>query len=86
MLRRFSSQMSSTGSVRHYVQLQSESYCKHLSEKIVRKSPASAFYNHPCWVMSREKMLNTIWVDQGIFLTSVKFLVPFFAIATFFKA
>ncbi len=69
-----------------YVQLQSETYCPHLSDKIVRKAPAEAYYPHPCWVMSREKMLNTVWVDQGIFKTSVNVLLPFFAVAMFFKA
>ena len=88
MLRRVMNSSSAATSVqrRLYVQLQSETYCERLSDKIVRGAPAENYYAHPCWVMSREKMLNTIWVDQGIFKQSVNLLVPFFAVALFFKA
>eukprot|EP00331_Platyophrya_macrostoma_P013237 CAMPEP_0176431688 /NCGR_PEP_ID=MMETSP0127-20121128/14950_1 /TAXON_ID=938130 /ORGANISM="Platyophrya macrostoma, Strain WH" /LENGTH=36 /DNA_ID= /DNA_START= /DNA_END= /DNA_ORIENTATION= len=36
--------------------------------------------------MAREKMLNKIWVDIGIFKYSFNALLPFFTVAYFVKA
>lgn len=71
---------------RRAVSLQSEKPCATLADKIVRGTPNSVFYAHPSYVMSREKMLYTIWVDIGIFHTCAYAMIPFFAVAYFFKA
>ncbi|KAG5478025.1 hypothetical protein LSCM4_05423 [Leishmania orientalis] len=66
--------------------LQSEKPCASLADKIVRGPPKSVYYTHPSYVMSRDKMLHTIWVDIGIFHTCAYVMFPFFFIAYFFKA
>ncbi|CAJ1026783.1 hypothetical protein Q4I32_004351 [Leishmania shawi] len=66
--------------------LQSETPCARLADKIVRGPLKSVYYTHPSYVMSRDKMLHTIWVDLGIFHTCAYVLFPFFFIANFFKA
>lgn len=71
---------------RTYAQLQSHVENAKLSDKIVRGPVAQTFFKHPTFVMSREKMLSTIWVDIGVFKYSVNVLVPFFAVALFVKA
>jgi hypothetical protein len=71
---------------RAYVELQSHVQNAKLSDKIVRGPIAKTFYKHPTFVMSREKMLSTIWVDIGVFKYSVNVLVPFFSLAYFVKA
>ncbi|EPY37089.1 hypothetical protein STCU_00208 [Strigomonas culicis] len=71
---------------RRFVSLQSEKPCATLADKIVRGEKKTVFYNHPSYVMAREKMLYTIWVDIGVFATCSYIFIPFFAIAYFFKA
>lgn len=71
---------------RCYSQLQSHVENAKLSDKIVRGPMAQVFYKHPTYIMSREKLLNTIWMDIGVFKYSVNVLVPFFAVAYFVKA
>lgn len=68
------------------VSLQSEKPCATLADKILRRGKPSIFYTHPSYVMAREKMLYTIWVDNGIFAVSSVFFIPYFAVAYFFKA
>ncbi|KAG5477786.1 hypothetical protein LSCM1_05085 [Leishmania martiniquensis] len=68
------------------VSLQSEKPCASLADKIVRGPRKSVYYTHPSYVMSRDKMLHTIWVDIGIFHTCAYALFPYFFIAYFFKA
>lgn len=71
---------------RRAASLQSEKPCASLADKIVRGPQKSVFYTHPSYVMSRDKMLHTLWVDIGIFHTCAYVLFPFFFIAYFFKA
>ncbi|KAG5503475.1 hypothetical protein JKF63_05614 [Porcisia hertigi] len=71
---------------RRAASLQSERPCSSLADKIVRGPPKTVYYKHPSYVMSRDKMLHTIWVDIGIFHTCAYVLFPFFFIAYFFKA
>ncbi|GET88975.1 hypothetical protein, conserved [Leishmania tarentolae] len=71
---------------RRAASLQSEKPCASLADKIVRGPPKSVYYTHPRYVMSRDKMLHTIWVDIGIFQTCAYALFPFFSAAYFFKA
>ncbi|CCW62596.1 unnamed protein product [Phytomonas sp. EM1] len=66
--------------------LQSEKPCAILADKIVRGEHKSVFYTHPSYVMTREKMYYTIWVDIGIFSLSFYALMSYFALAYFFKA
>ncbi|KPI83525.1 hypothetical protein ABL78_7441 [Leptomonas seymouri] len=71
---------------RRAASLQSEKPCASLADKIVRGKMKTTFYTHPSYVMSRDKMLDTIWVDIGVFHTCAYVLFPFFIIAYFFKA
>ncbi|CAD2219854.1 hypothetical protein AGDE_00992 [Angomonas deanei] len=66
--------------------LQSEKPYASLADKIVRGELKKTFYSHPSYVMSREKMLYTIWVDIGVFTTCAYIIFPFFIVAYFFKA
>ncbi|CCW65969.1 unnamed protein product [Phytomonas sp. Hart1] len=66
--------------------LQSEKPCAILADKIVRGTMQNTFYNHPSYVMAREKMYYTIWVDIGIFSISFYALISYFTLAYFFKA
>ncbi|EAN92658.1 succinate dehydrogenase subunit [Trypanosoma cruzi] len=88
MLRSYGKRFSAYGhmQVRHFTSLQVEKPCATLAEKIVRGKECTVFYRHPVYVMSREKMLNTIWIDCGIFSLSWKALLPYFVLACFFKA
>nr|CCC50042.1 conserved hypothetical protein [Trypanosoma vivax Y486] len=69
-----------------FVSLQVEKPCTTLAEKIVRGAASNVFYAHPSYVMSREKMLYTIWVDNGVFSITSRFLTAFFVVGFFFKA
>jgi hypothetical protein len=71
---------------RRAASLQSEKPCASLADKIVRGRITTTYYTHPSYVMSRDKMLHTIWVDIGVFNTCAYVLFPFFIIAYFFKA
>ncbi|KAH9597020.1 hypothetical protein LSM04_000156 [Trypanosoma melophagium] len=88
MLRSLGKRATALGYVqsRNYTLLKVEKPCATLADKIVRGKEPTVFYTHPCYVMSREKMLYTIWVDSGIFSISWKVMTPFFATAYFFKA
>lgn len=68
------------------VSLQSEKPCATLADKIVRGPQKTVFYTHPSYVMSREKMLYTIWMDIGVFANCAYALIAFFGIGYFFKA
>ena len=56
---------------KYLVQLQSEKPLSHFSEKVVRGPVAKAFWPHPVYVMSREKMLAFVWRDNMIFRRSL---------------
>lgn len=71
---------------RRCVQLQCEKPYEALADKIVRTKPNTIYYTHPSYVMAREKMLYTLWVDTGVFATTIYFLIPYFGLAFFFKA
>lgn len=68
------------------VSLQSEKPCDSLADKIVRGPLPTTYYAHPSYVMAREKMLYTIWVDNGVFAVTWFIFIPFFAVGCFFKA
>ncbi|AAZ13453.1 uncharacterized protein TEOVI_000820700 [Trypanosoma equiperdum] len=68
------------------ISLQVEKSCATLADKIVRGRATNVFYTHPSYVMAREKMLYTLWVDSGVFLLSLRAMLPFFCVALFFKA
>ncbi|ESL11682.1 hypothetical protein TRSC58_00561 [Trypanosoma rangeli SC58] len=88
MLRSYGMCLSALGQtqIRSFTSLQVEKPCATLADKIVRGRESTVFYRHPVYVMSREKMLSTAWVDSGIFSISWKVLLPYFAVAYFFKA
>lgn len=70
---------------RSFVQLQSEKYVERIGDKVVRSPVASEFYPHPKYVQARDKMLYTIWRDNGIFYHSLWVLGPFLTAAWYFK-
>lgn len=89
---RFAAKVNSRGgpslllAQRRLITLQSEKPHDTLAEKIVRGPLKTVFYRHPSYVMAREKMLYTVWVDIGVFASCAYFMIPFFVVAYFFKA
>lgn len=71
---------------RAFAVIQSEKPCAKLSDKLVRNPLPTSYYKHPSYIMAREKMLATLWIDAGIFKYSIHALLPFFIVAMFFKA
>jgi hypothetical protein len=71
---------------RSFAVLQSEKPCAKLADKIARNPLPTVYYKHPSYIMAREKMLATLWIDAGVFKYSVNALLPFFAVAYFLKA
>jgi hypothetical protein len=66
--------------------LGSEQPVAHWSHKVKRVREATKFYDHPQYVMAREKLLNKMWREHLVFKASVYTVVPFFFVATLFKA
>lgn len=69
-----------------YTALQSHKPTATLGDKIVRTNRAAEFFEHPTYVMSREKFLFTLWVDEAFASVAMKFAVPVLAVGAFFKA
>eukprot|EP00796_Vickermania_ingenoplastis_P011307 gene11307-7839_t len=71
---------------KRFVSLQSHKPCATLPDKIRRGAMQTSFYAHPTYIYAREKMLSTVWVDIGVATLSYYFLIPFFAVAMYFRA
>ena len=69
-----------------YTALQSHKPTATLGDKIVRTSRLSEYFKHPTYVMSREKYLFTLWIDETFASYAMKFAVPVLAVGAFFKA
>jgi hypothetical protein len=72
--------------LRRAAALRSEVPVGHFSHKVVRTPQPTAFFAHPTYVLSREKLLSNMWKEHGVFKYSVHVLVPFGVLATAFKA
>lgn len=66
--------------------LGSEKPLPHFSDKILRAKSATSFYEHPTWLLAREKLLNKMWREHLVFKASVYSVVPFFFVAKLFQA
>lgn len=66
--------------------LGSEKPVSHFSEKILRLKPATRYYEHPAYVLAREKLLNKMWREHLVFKASVYTALPLFVVANFFQA
>ena len=66
--------------------LGSEQPVAHWSHKVKRVHAPTKFFDHPQYVMAREKLLNKMWREHLIFKVSVYTIVPFYLVSTLFKA
>ena len=85
MFRRASAATFQVPQTRSFVQRQSEQRVEAFADKIVRDASPTDHYVHPSYVMAREKMLSTIWRDNGLFKNSIYVMAPFFTVVGYYK-